>query len=152
VSPPKKRAPPSRKGATEKKKLLLVEDYEDAREMYQEYLEFSGYEVEVAKDGAEAVARAQASHPDLILMDMSLPLVSGWEATRLLKGDVKTADIPVIALTGHVLADHSAKAKEAGCDEFLGKPALPQDVAQSVRDLLAKARLKSKTKGDPETD
>jgi CheY-like chemotaxis protein len=126
-------------------KVLVVDDYDDAREMYAEYLEFLGYQVETARDGQEAIQRAHQSHPDVILMDLSLPVVSGWEATRLLKQDARTRHIPVMALTGHVLATHSEKAKEVGCDEFVSKPALPDTVADKIRALLQKTGSKPRS-------
>lgn len=127
-------------------KVLVVDDYDDAREMYAEYLEFLGYQVQTARDGQEAVQLAQQSHPDVILMDLSLPVVSGWEATRLLKQDARTRDIPVMALTGHVLPAHSEKAKEAGCDDFVSKPALPDTVADKIRALLQKTGSKPRSR------
>lgn len=138
--PPPATKPPS------KAKVLVVEDYEDAREMYQEFLEYEGFEVEVAKDGLEALERAKDSRPDLILMDMSLPLVNGWEATRRLKEDDDTAGIPVVALTGHAFPGHADKAKQVGCDDFVTKPALPQDVADRIRAMLSKPKSRPKTK------
>ncbi|AKI99288.1 response regulator receiver domain-containing protein [Archangium gephyra] len=125
--------------------MLVVDDYDDAREMYAEYLEFLGYQVQTARDGQEALELAQQSHPDVILMDLSLPVVSGWEATRQLKQDARTRHIPVMALTGHVLATHSEKAKEVGCDEFVSKPALPDTVADKIRALLQKTGSKPRS-------
>jgi len=127
-------------------KVLVVDDYDDAREMYAEYLEFLGYQVETARDGQEALQMAQQSHPDVILMDLSLPVVSGWEATRQLKLDASTRHIPVMALTGHVLPTHSEKAKEVGCDEFVSKPALPDTVADKIRALLQKTGSKPRSR------
>src|ERR1700752_4662904 len=95
--------------------VLLVDDYPDAREMYSEYLAFSGFEVVEAANGVEALERAVAEKPDIILMDLSLPVMDGWEATRRLKADARTAHIPIVALTGHALAGFSEGAKEAGC-------------------------------------
>ncbi|MFY0562902.1 response regulator [Archangium lansingense] len=123
-------------------KVLVVDDYDDAREMYAEYLEFLGYQVQTARDGQEALQLAHQSHPDVILMDLSLPVLSGWEATRQLKQDARTRHIPVMALTGHVLPAHSESAKEAGCDEFVSKPALPDMVADKIRTLLQKTGSK----------
>jgi two-component system, cell cycle response regulator DivK len=119
--------------------VLVVDDYDDAREMYAEYLEFLGYQVRTARDGQEALQYARKYHPDVILMDLSLPVLSGWEATRQLKEDESTRDIAVMALTGHVLPMHSEKALEAGCDAFVAKPALPDKVADQIRALLDKA-------------
>ncbi|HEX8435559.1 response regulator [Archangium sp.] len=126
--------------------VLVVDDYDDAREMYAEYLEFLGYHVQTARDGQEAVDYAREHHPDVILMDLSLPVLSGWEATRQLKEDERTRDIPVMALTGHVLPIHTEQAREAGCDAFLAKPALPDTVADQIRVLLQKAGGKSRVR------
>ena len=103
------------KTKTSKARVLLVDDYPDAREMYTEYLEYSGYEVVEAANGVEALQRAIDTAPDIILMDLSLPVMDGWEATRRLKADTRTASIPVVALTGHALAGISEGAKKAGC-------------------------------------
>src|SRR5262245_60113367 len=94
----------------EKRRVLVVDDYPDAREMYTEYLEFSGFEVVQAGNGIEALERAIDSAPDIILMDLSLPVMDGWEATRRLKADTRTASIPIVALTGHALAGISEGA------------------------------------------
>src|SRR5262249_40585255 len=96
-------------------RVLLVDDYPDAREMYTEYLEFSGFDVVEAGNGMEALQRAADSAPDIILMDLSLPVMDGWEATRRLKADKRTASIPIVALTGHALAGTSAGAEKSGC-------------------------------------
>jgi CheY-like chemotaxis protein len=125
-------------------RVLVVDDYDDAREMYAEYLEFLGYQVQTARDGQEALQYARAEHPDIILMDLSLPVLSGWEATRQLKQDERTRHIPVMALTGHVMAMHSEKAREVGCDAFVAKPALPDAGADQIRALLEKAGGKTR--------
>jgi len=117
-------------------RVLLVDDYPDAREMYTEYLTFSGFEVVEASNGAEALQRAIETAPDIILMDLSLPVMDGWEATRRLKADQKTAAIPVVALTGHALAGISEGAKRAGCDAFVTKPCLPEDLVREIRRIL----------------
>ena len=117
-------------------RVLLVDDYPDAREMYTEYLEFSGYEVIGAGNGLEALQRAVDASPDIILMDLSLPVMDGWEATRRLKADERTALIPVVALTGHALAGISEGAKKAGCDAFVTKPCLPEDLVREIRKIL----------------
>jgi CheY-like chemotaxis protein len=117
--------------------ILVVDDYQDAREMYAEYLQFSGFRVAEARNGNEAVERAFALKPDLILMDLSLPGMDGWEATRQLKSDERTRHIPVVALTGHALAGASEGAKKAGCDSFVTKPCLPDDLVVEVRRMLA---------------
>ena len=117
--------------------ILVVDDYQDAREMYAEYLQFSGFRVAEARNGNEAVAQAFSLRPDLILMDLSLPGMDGWEATRVLKADERTKHIPVVALTGHALAGASEGAKRAGCDSFVTKPCLPDDLVVEVRRMLA---------------
>ena len=117
-------------------RVLLVDDYPDAREMYTEYLEFSGFEVVEAGNGMEALERAIEESPDIILMDLSLPVMDGWEATRRLKADHRTASIPVVALTGHALAGISEGARKAGCDAFVTKPCLPEDLVREIRKIL----------------
>ena len=117
-------------------RVLLVDDYPDAREMYTEYLEFSGFDVVEAGNGMEALERAVDASPDIILMDLSLPVMDGWEATRRLKADRRTAGIPVVALTGHALAGISEGAKKAGCDAFVTKPCLPEDLVREIRKIL----------------
>ena len=117
--------------------ILLVDDYQDAREMYAEYLQFSGFRVAEARDGNEAVTQALALLPDLILMDLSLPGMDGWEATKLPKSDDRTKHIPVVALTGHALAGASEGARKAGCDSFVTKPCLPDDLVVEVRRMLS---------------
>jgi len=124
------------KKQVERPQVLLVDDYADAREMYTEYLEFSGFDVVQAANGIEALERAVESGPDIILMDLSLPVMDGWEATRRLKADQRTADIPVVALTGHALAGISEGAKKAGCDAFVTKPCLPEDLVTEIRKVL----------------
>jgi two-component system cell cycle response regulator DivK len=116
--------------------ILVVDDYQDAREMYAEYLQFSGFRVAEARNGNEAVDQAFALKPDLILMDLSLPGMDGWEATRRLKADQSTRHIPIVALTGHALAGASDGAKRAGCDSFVTKPCLPDDLVVEVRRML----------------
>jgi len=119
-----------------KPRVLVVDDYPDAREMYTEYLQYSGFDVIGASNGIEALERAVESEPDIILMDLSLPVMDGWEATRRLKADQRTACIPVVALTGHALAGISEGAKEAGCDAFVTKPCLPEDLVKEIRRVL----------------
>ena len=116
--------------------ILVVDDYQDAREMYAEYLQFSGFRVAEARNGNEAVSQAFELKPDLIMMELSLPGMDGWEATRVLKADERTKHIPVVALTGHALAGASEGAKKAGCDSFVTKPCLPDDLVVEVRRML----------------
>ena len=124
------------KGKPERPRVLVVDDYPDAREMYSEYLEFSGFDVIQAVNGIEALQRAVDAAPDIILMDLSLPVMDGWEATRRLKEDARTNRIPVVALTGHALAGISEGAMKAGCDAFVTKPCLPEDLVKEIRKIL----------------
>jgi two-component system cell cycle response regulator DivK len=117
-------------------RVLLVDDYPDAREMYREYLKFSGFDVVEAANGMEALQRAIETSPDIILMDLSLPVMDGWEATRRLKADARTARIPVVALTGHALSGIFEGAAQAGCDAFVTKPCLPEDLVAEIRTVL----------------
>jgi two-component system, cell cycle response regulator DivK len=103
-------------------KLLLVEDNEESREGLSRHLRRKGYGVLIAVDGRQGVEAARADAPDLILMDMSLPVLDGWAATRELKADPRTRGIPVIALTAHAMAGDRERALEAGCDEYDTKP------------------------------
>lgn len=100
----------------------MVEDNEMNRDMLSRRLARRGYEVLVALDGGEGIAMARSQAPDLILMDLSLPVVDGWEATRRIKAEVGTRAIPVIALTAHAMAGDEEKARSAGCDDFDTKP------------------------------
>jgi two-component system cell cycle response regulator DivK len=117
-------------------RVLLVDDYPDARDMYGEYLEYSGYDVIQASNGMEALERAFEDQPDIILMDLSLPVMDGWEATRRLKANHRTASIPVVALTGHALAGILEGAQKAGCDAFVTKPCLPEDLVKEIKRVL----------------
>jgi two-component system, cell cycle response regulator DivK len=131
---------PSRAGRSahrSKPLILIVEDYSDAREMYAEYLEFQGFHVEQARNGKEAIARAVERAPDVILMDLSLPVMDGWEATRRLKADDRTRHVPVIALTGHALTGTVDTATQAGCDGFITKPCLPEDLVNEIQKALS---------------
>jgi two-component system, cell cycle response regulator DivK len=117
--------------------VLVVEDYDDAREMYAAYLQFSGFRVAEAIDGVEAIEKTLALMPDIILMDLALPKMDGWEATRRLKSDERTKHIPVVALTGHALAGHAEGARQAGCDSFVTKPCLPDALVAEIQRMLA---------------
>ena len=103
-------------------KILIVEDNEMNRDMLSRRLARKGYEVQLAVDGGEGVARARASRPDLILMDMSLPVLDGWDATRQIKAAPETGAIPIIALTAHAMAGDREQALAAGCDDYDTKP------------------------------
>ena len=117
--------------------VLVVEDYQDAREMYAAYLSFSGYRVAEATNGVEAIEKTIELMPDIILMDLALPRMDGWEATRRLKLDERTRHIPIVALTGHALAGHAEGARQAGCDAFVTKPCLPDALVAEIQRMLA---------------
>jgi CheY-like chemotaxis protein len=117
-------------------KILLVEDNEMNRDMLSRRLERRGYEVIVAVDGEEGVARARTDAPDLVLMDLSLPGIDGWEATRQLKLADETGSIPVLALTAHAMAGDREKALAAGCDEFDTKPVDLPRLVDKIEALL----------------
>lgn len=119
--------------------VLVVDDFHDNREMYMQYLSFAGYRVAEAVDGEDALAKARSLLPDVIVMDLSLPRLDGWEATRRLKKDPLTQAIPVIALTGHALAGHAEGALGAGCDAFVTKPCVPSELEERVREMLTRA-------------
>jgi two-component system, cell cycle response regulator DivK len=116
--------------------VLVVEDYQDTREMYVAYLQFSGYRVAEATNGVEAIEKTLELHPDIILMDLALPKMDGWEATRRLKSDERTRHIPIVALTGHALAGHAEGARRAGCDSFVTKPCLPDALVAEIKKML----------------
>jgi len=124
--------------------VLLAEDFEDARELYRDYLEFSGFAVQTANNGREAVDQAVALQPDLILMDASMPVLDGWQATRELKSNPATHHIPVLALTAHAFDDARYQAEAVGCDGFVMKPCLPDDLVARVRATLSPAQNKKK--------
>lgn len=121
---------------TAKPLILVVEDFDDAREMYRDYLEFSGFRVETARDGREAIDKTRELRPDLVLMDLSLPGLDGWEATRLLKAAADTSGILIIALSAHALATEGERARAAGCDGFIAKPCLPPDLVREIGKYL----------------
>ena len=120
----------------EKKTVLLVEDNEDNLVVYRTILEHVGYVVIEARDGEEGVDRARSDLPDIILMDISIPKIDGWEATVRLKEDDDTSHIPIIALTAHALEEDRAKAMRAGCDGYLAKPVEPRRVVQEVEKFV----------------
>jgi two-component system cell cycle response regulator DivK len=103
-------------------KILIIEDNEMNRDMLSRRLARRGYQIVVAADGEEGIAKAKAENPNLILMDMSLPVIDGWEATRRLKAEPRTRAIPVIGLTAHAMTSDREKALEAGCDDYDTKP------------------------------
>ena len=116
--------------------VLLVDDTEDNRDVYAHYLKMSGFRVELAVDGFEAVEKAARLHPDVIVMDVSMPRMDGWEATLQIKSAPATSAIPIIALTGHAVAASKRRAQEVGCSGFLTKPCLPDTLVAEIRRLL----------------
>ena len=112
--------------------VLLAEDFEDARDLYRDYLEFSGFD------------QAVALQPDIILMDASMPVLDGWQATRALKADPSTKHIPILALTAHAFDDARREAQDVGCDGFVTKPCLPDDLVNRIRDVLDSGNKKKR--------
>ena len=121
-------------------KILLVEDNEMNRDMLSRRLVRKGFEVVMAVDGEQAVSMAESEHPDLILMDMSLPVIDGWEATRRVKAAEATAHIPVIALTAHAMSGDREKALDAGCDDYDTKPIEMPRLLEKIDALLVRTR------------
>jgi len=115
------------------KKILVVEDDTDNRRIVIKVLTVEGYEVVEATDGIEALAQARAVQPDLILMDLALPNLDGWEATRRLKSDPATRAIPVVALTAIAMSGDEERARAAGCDDYIAKPARPMMIREVVK-------------------
>jgi CheY-like chemotaxis protein len=121
------------------KTVLLVEDNEDNLVIYCTILRHAGYNVVEARDGQAGIDAAHESQPAVILMDVSIPVIDGWEATRRLKADPATRAIPIIALTAHALASDRQKAVDAGCDGYIAKPAEPRAVLAAVRERIGAA-------------
>jgi two-component system cell cycle response regulator DivK len=117
--------------------VLIVEDEADLRRLYAEQLIYSGFDVIEAGNGAEAIAHTTSHTPDVVLMDLSLPIVDGWEATRRLKADARTAHIPVVALTAHDGSGELQRATNAGCDWFVPKPCPPDALIVELKRVLA---------------
>lgn len=120
-------------------RILLVEDNEMNRDMLSRRLEKRGHTVSIAIDGGAGLEKARAEKPDIILMDMSLPVIDGWEATRQLKADANTAKIPVIALTAHAMTSDRDKALAAGCDDFDTKPVELPRLLGKIDEMLRKS-------------
>lgn len=120
--------------------VLVVDDYLEAREICAEYLGFHGFRVATAEDGEEALAKAFELIPDVILMDLSLPRLDGWAATRRLKDDPRTRTIPIVALTGHAQSTERDRALAAGCDDVITKPVVPRDLLAQVERHLGRSR------------
>lgn len=127
-------------------KVLIVDDVEDNRQIYAMFLRFQGFEVTAVADGLDALETAVTEIPDVVVMDLAIPGIDGWEATRRLKRHRRTRAVPVIVLTGHALAGSKERAKEAGCDAFLTKPCLPEDLAREIRRVLKFVGRKRKGK------
>ena len=124
-------------GSTERRpSILIVDDVEDNRRVYATFLRARAFDVTVAADGRQALAKARALLPDLVVMDLAIPGIDGWEVTRRLKRDRRTRRIPVIALTGYVLAGAREAAQQAGCSAFLTKPCLPDDLIRAIQQIL----------------
>jgi two-component system cell cycle response regulator DivK len=119
-------------------KILLVEDNEMNRDMLSRRLERRGYEVAIAVDGQEGLTRAQEDAPEIVLLDMSLPVIDGWEVARRLKADDKTRALPIIALTAHAMAGDREKALEAGCDDYDTKPVEFPRLLSKIEALIQK--------------
>ncbi len=120
--------------------ILIVEDQSDLRQMYAEHLTLSGFDVIEAGNGADAITHTTAQSPDVVLMDLSLPVMDGWEATRRLKNDTRTSHIPVVALTAHDGSGELERATRAGCDWFVPKPCPPDALIAEIRRVLGTPR------------
>ena len=118
------------------KKILVIEDTEDNRQILRDLLGMAGYDMIEAHDGAEGVAKASEHKPDLILMDIQMPVMDGYEATRRIKADPALQAIPIIAVTSYALSGDEARAREAGCDDFVPKPYSPRQLLAKVREYL----------------
>ena len=118
------------------KRILMVEDTEDNRQIIRDLMDSVGYELLEAEDGAVGVAMAAEHRPDLILMDIQLPVLDGYEATRRIKTDPALRHIPIIAVTSYALAGDEAKARSAGCDGYVAKPFSPRQLLAKINELL----------------
>jgi two-component system cell cycle response regulator DivK len=116
--------------------VLIVEDQSELRQLYVQELTLSGFDVIEAANGADAIAHTSQWFPDVVLMDLSLPIVDGWEATRRLKDDSRTAHIPVVAITAHDGSGELQRPTRAGCDWFVPKPCQPHDLIEEIRRVL----------------
>src|SRR5688572_31576868 len=117
--------------------ILLVDDFEDGLDMYHEYLTYRGYQVVVARDGEEAIAQAKRHRPDLILLDIRMPAMTGTDVMRVLRADPSFLSVPIIALTAHALEAEKVAALAAGFDELIAKPCLPDALVAAVERILA---------------
>ncbi len=119
-----------------KKRILVAEDHEDNRQILRDLLASGGFEMIEARDGEQAVATAEASHPDLILMDIQLPVIDGYEATRRIKVQPALKDIPIIMVTSYALSGDDEKARQAGCDDYVAKPYSPRQLLAKIRHYI----------------
>lgn len=124
-------------------RILYIEDNEDNIFVFTRRLNKKGYQVVVARDGVAGIAMARSEAPDLILMDLDLPIVNGWEASRMLKGSPRTAHIPVIAVSSHTMAEDRHRALAAGCDDFFSKPVDMSALCARIETLLCEAPEKT---------
>jgi two-component system, cell cycle response regulator DivK len=118
------------------KRILVVEDQPDNRQIIRDMLSATDYEVAEAEDGEEALAAIAKQRPDLILMDIQLPILDGYEATRRIKADPALRTIPIIAVTSYALSGEAEKAREAGCDDYVPKPYSPRELLAKIRQYL----------------
>ena len=123
-----------------KPRVLVVDDFDDVREMYVDYLKYLGFDAEGATNGREAVRKTLAHKQSLVVMDLAMPVLDGWEATRILRADRRTRDIPIVVLTGHALPEHVKRAKDAGANEVIEKPVEPAALGRIVVQTLAATR------------
>jgi CheY-like chemotaxis protein len=122
--------------------VLIADDNADAREIYATYFEFCGYRVATASDGREALRQAVELFPDVVLLDLSMPGLDGWQTARTLRSDPATRDILIVALSGHALKGAERVALDAGCDRYLIKPCLPEDAVAAVNAMLNDSALR----------
>ena len=120
--------------------VLLVDDFEDGLDMYREYLVYRGYQVIVARDGHEAIAQARLHRPDVILLDIRMPGMTGTDAMRALRSDSSFENVPIVALTAHALDAERLTALEDGFDDLIAKPCLPDQLVRALEDMLATPR------------
>ena len=120
--------------------VLIVDDFRDVREMYTEFLEFAGFRVIQAETGAEALDAARETKPDIILMDVTMPGLDGFMATKLLRQEPAFATVPILMLTAHVFVEHEEQARAAGCSGFIRKPCLPDELVREVRAALQRVK------------
>ena len=134
---------------TRDRTVLIVEDNEDNRIVYSTILRHHGFRVSEALDGEEGIAKARLELPDIILMDISIPLIDGWEVTQMLKREAATSGIPVIALTAHAMPGDRERALQVGCDGYLAKPCEPRAVLAEVNRLIDRPRQDGTARAAP---